>query len=276
MKENLHKQALIRSLLFSSLLVKEMKGAAQFDLGLLEIPTEMPEISFEQKLGHVYEDALAALFESSSEVELLAKSLQIFNDKRITLGELDYLVKHGERVLHVELAVKFYMVHYDGEVAHFPGPDPTDNWLNKLERLESHQLQMSQNDYAQKVLLENYGVENVEVEHLIYGRLFDHIAEKRRPIPRGMSENAQRSIWLYVCEWEQYFPTEENVYMVPKQLWPVPVSEFSQDLLESLRMLSVSDLKDEVTELGRCVMVHRDTWEAPVFVVPKLWPRSSN
>lgn len=109
-----------------------MEGAEQFDVKLLEMPVVMPEISFEQKLGHVYEDALGELLEISSQLQLLGKSLQIFNDKRLTLGELDYLIKYGDRVIHLELAVKFYMVYYDDkDVACFPGPDPTDNWLDR-------------------------------------------------------------------------------------------------------------------------------------------------
>lgn len=253
-----------------------MDGATRFDQDLLELPDfssdAVAEISFEQKLGHVYEDALAVLLECSGKLDLLEKSLQVFNDEKRTLGELDYLLRIDGKLVHLELAVKFYMIYFQDGVAYCPGPDPTDNWYNKLERLESHQLKMSQNDYAMELLVEKYGTGEVASQHLIYGRLFDHIMEKKRPIPRGMAENGQRSIWLYTSEWNANYPEIQEVTMIPKHLWPVPAKELCDKIIATLRSLSVAEMLAEIFESERCEMIYVSGWRAPIFVVPDRWP----
>ena len=74
--------ALIRSLLVSPLLVGDLPDADQFNRELLSPSVDSIELNFNQKLGHLYEDALAILLESSPKVELLEKNLQF---KRVSI-----------------------------------------------------------------------------------------------------------------------------------------------------------------------------------------------
>jgi len=102
--------ALVQSLLVSPLLVGDLPNATRFDRALLGSPDFVSELDFDQKLGHLYEDALASLLVSSPGVELVEKNLQLQQNKHSTVGELDFLIRMPDGLLvHLELATKFYL-----------------------------------------------------------------------------------------------------------------------------------------------------------------------
>ena len=82
--------ALVQSLLVSPLLVGDLPNADRFDRALLGSPDFVSELNFDQKLGHLYEDAMASLLIASPRVELVEKNLQLQRDRHSTVGELDF------------------------------------------------------------------------------------------------------------------------------------------------------------------------------------------
>ncbi|MEN8862546.1 MAG: DUF1853 family protein, partial [Lentimonas sp.] len=113
-----YETALLDSLQCTPLLVGDLPEAECFDRSLIEGSSLNAELNFNQKLGHLYEDALEILLGASNQVELLASSLQVFDPNGRTLGELDFLLREtaGGQHVHLELAVKFYLaVERDGE-----------------------------------------------------------------------------------------------------------------------------------------------------------------
>ena len=272
----LHTQVLLESLLESPLLVTDLSSACVFDRRLIFSPsTEWSEfdLNYSQKLGHLYEDALGYLLEKSKQVELIASSIQIFDENKITLGELDYLLKIGERLIHLEIAVKFYIVHHHQGKVYFPGPDPRDNWHNKLARLESHQLKMAHSSAGRQLLSDKYGIDNIESQQLIYGKLFDHIdaTPQQCVLPSSVADDVQRFKWMYLSEFEKM--QTESIVVIPKHLWPIALKQYSAELLETLAVYTKNDLIAEVVEYERCVMLWADHLNMPVFVVPNKWPQ---
>jgi hypothetical protein len=99
-----------------------------------------------KKLGGYFEQLVFSLFTLSDDYQVLAFN-QVFNNSQRTLGELDLLIKHksGE-VIHLELALKFYLWAESELVSQFNwvGAGLTDFFALKLARLASHQLKISQ------------------------------------------------------------------------------------------------------------------------------------
>ena len=269
-------QALLECLCSSPLLVDHLPEAVCFDRGKfiqggkVSASTDLdnlPELNFSQKLGHLYEDALGYLLKQSPELELLGQSIQVFDDNKITLGELDYILKDltNDQFLHLELAVKFYLINYNGNEPTYPGPDPRDNWLNKLARMRDHQLQLANSKYGRRHLLENYGIEKIVTQHLVCGKLFDHYKADQKPNPPSMRADCQRGVWKYLHEWKDDSDASK-VKVIPKCLWPVSSIE---NVLEKLDVLSREGFIVEVKQ--RCTMIWDEEIQATQFIAPDTW-----
>ena len=277
----IHTQVLLQSLLEAPLLVGDLESSTLFNrkfLGCLTHESEGPELNYCQKLGHLYEDALSYLLENAEgeiPIDVLGISVQIFNENKITQGELDYLLKVGERTIHLELAVKFYLIHEQDGVTTFPGPDPRDNWDSKLNKLESHQLKMASSKYGKKHLLDNYGVENVEVQHLIYGKIFDHFSKlgtrEIEILPRAVSGSTVTYPWIHISEWDEYLG-DESVKFIPKHLWPVGRDQYDIALIATLPVVDKHELIASIAEYHCCLMIWSTQHLTTIFLVPNHWP----
>ena len=257
--------ALIRSLLVSPLLVGDLPDADQFNRELLSPSVDSIELNFDQKLGHLYEDALAILLESSPKVELLEKNLQVQESRHSTAGELDFLMRPVDGVItHLELAVKFYLAVKTGDSFTYPGPDSRDNYDRKIDRLLSHQLTLTKR--YKDHLKPEYRAAEVAVKQLVYGCLFDHISEVEPSLPRFCNPDCRRGKWLHHSEVADCFSQESRFEWVPKHLWPVP--------FEFLNGLQLDEwLPSE--SVSRCQMVRVDGLVCPFFIAPDEFPKQS-
>jgi len=230
-------QLLVESLLTSSLLVEKLDNVEAFDRNLLTHFTNdslIPQFSFQQKLGHLYEDVLEYLLRNSSNVEFIKRSLQVYrgmsNGGKQTLGEFDFLIRTQSSVTHVELATKFYLQVENGGVVTFPGPDARDNWERKRLRMLEHQFGIGNLPEAKELLSSEYEITDYEVAHLIYGCLFHHASSSAKS-PTGVSPTAHWGKWLRGCEWDNLLGNK-NVWFMPKYLWPCTPSEQMLTVLE--------------------------------------------
>ena len=73
-------------------MIGQLDASEPFDTGSLQMPTREVQLDFDQKLGHLYEDALAVLLAESPRYALISKNKQIINEGKQTLGELDFLL----------------------------------------------------------------------------------------------------------------------------------------------------------------------------------------
>lgn len=97
------------------------------------------------KLGRYFEALVSYLFHTCERFDVLAENQLIFNGN-VTLGELDLLLqeKTTRRVIHLELALKFYLwvpntpAHEFGWI----GSGLRDFLADKVARLTEHQLQL--------------------------------------------------------------------------------------------------------------------------------------
>lgn len=260
--------AIYNELKSGSLLVGDLPDAPSFDRSHFSRSHPSATLNLNQKLGHLYEEALANLIQTAPKLDLIARSVQIFDATGRTLGELDFLVYDhvAKKHIHLELAVKFYLgIQLAGDW-HFPGPDARDNWHRKLERMRSHQLRLSQTDEAKATLEGRFNIQEIETQQLIYGRLFDPIDNQERPILDNMNTHARRGKWLYLRDWRRNFDDNAKVTIISKHMWPVSLSAKNRQLNEST---SAEGLKSAT---GRnCIMFAIEDSQEPFFLVPNDW-----
>lgn len=263
-------RALWRSLAEGPLLVGDLPEAKVWDSELEALSAGDP-LNFEQKLGHLYEDAMERLIQNSDTWELLARNLQVSDADGRTLGEIDFLMRdiRSGTAVHLELAVKFYLAFRDVDgVERFPGPDPRDNWLAKLDRLRTHQLQLCGSEAGRALLDERFGIERVVARQRVYGIIFDPVSASTLSSPPSVSPEARRARWLYVKDWDRYFGGVGRVIVVPKYLWPVLLGE---ELLRGMDTVDAGELKRRAKE--RCTLFWDAAARDVVFLVPDGWPR---
>ncbi|MDA0811805.1 MAG: DUF1853 family protein [Verrucomicrobia bacterium] len=273
-QQALFSQAIFDSLLHSELLVTDLPVATRFDRSLLALPADRTVLNFAQKLGHLFEDALAATVDASCGLRLIDQGVQFTGSAGQTLGELDFLIldQARQQPIHLELAIKFYLAQKDADgIMRFPGPDPRDNWPRKLKRLTEHQLRLSDDPAIRHLLSERFGIENIEVAHLIYGCLFDHIDANPTTCAPAMSIHCRRGRWLRVSEISARYNASDAVTVLPKPLWPVPISD---SLRTELPSCPVSELLKAAEQ--RCVMFVTPDTSLPMFLVPYPSPEPRN
>lgn len=263
-----HTQLILESLRSAPLLIGDLPEAPVFDRQCLGKCPSSESLSFDQKLGHLYEQALCRLLEASDCLDLLASHLQVFSEGGRTLGELDFLLHDRARDRHIqlELAVKFYLAVPDVAGWQFPGPDPRDNWSRKLARLRQHQLQLSQLLETRALLSQRFGVESVEPQQLIYGCLFLPLAHTKAASFAQISPSARIGRWLSLHEWPQYLAAVSEVLLIPKPLWPV---ELTPQAKSQFQRIATADLHRLASE--RCTMFCLADSSTPYFLVPETW-----
>ena len=259
-------QPLLQSLVQGPLLIGDLPEATCFPYQDLEIPAKISQLNLQQKLGHLYEDALALLLEATPRFDLLARNLQLHSETQTTLGELDFLLCDLDRdqLIHLELATKFYLAVETPTGLALPGPDARDNYFRKLQRLRSHQLPLTEKH--RNTLPEPYRQQPIGVQQLVYGCLFDHIDATKLAAPEFIHPHCRRGRWLSVDECNRHFPPATHLKIIPKALWPVPL-----DLIPDIPLEPWSP----TSTLDRCLMLRVDNDHTPFFVTPSKYPEHS-
>ena len=260
-------KALFQSLIEGPLLVGDLPEGAAFPCHSLLPPKQASALNLQQKLGHLYEDALAVMLESTPPYNCLARGIQIRQDAGHTLGELDFLLRDLvlDRLIHLELAVKFYLAVETERGFLLPGPDARDHYFRKLGRMRSHQLVLV--DKFRELLPEKFWQEEIVVQQLVYGCIFNHVDASKPVEAEFLNPKGRRGKWLHVEQCSEYFGETALLEIIPKPLWPVP--------MEMMEGIALEKWQPDV-EMDRCVMVRGDlgddTGNTPYFIAPSGYP----
>lgn len=254
------------SLVRSPLLLGDLPEARAFNPRVLTLTPCPAALDLSQKLGHLYEDALAILLEGSSTYDLLEQRLQLHMPGKSTIGELDFLLRDlsSDQLIHLELATKFYLAVETPDGITFPGPDSRDNFSKKVHRLRSHQLPLAKN--YRYLLPGAYREESITVRHLIHGCIFDHIASTTPASPEFVNPHRRQGSWLTVTELSELFPLNTGFETIPKHLWLVPPDLLANTTLEPWTPPAFLD---------RCVMLRITGETLPHFITPDGYPQQA-
>lgn len=123
-------------------------------------------ISKNEVLGKRAERFFEYCITNSGQYSIIAKNIQIFKDKT-TIGELDFLLKdlHKNKVIHVELVYKFYLLDpaIHGELQQWTGPNRKDSLFQKIQKLIHKQFPLLYQEETlailQKTQIDPYTIE---------------------------------------------------------------------------------------------------------------------
>lgn len=211
------------------------------------------------RLGFVYQYVCQQLFHSHPDYQIEAEEIQLQHDGR-TLGAIDFIVRHlpTDQQQHWEVAIKFYLLK-DGR---WYGPNAHDRLDKKLDRMLTHQLQMSQSD----AFTARYPEWHDPTPHLLMqGRLYINPFDEQ-PVPShclGYPLNPDRiaGFWCYHHQWKRHLQEKEGnlpLYVLNKPQWIIGRDANSPRLTQ---------LEDRFVH---CQDASGRFW----FIMPEHWPNT--
>lgn len=249
----------------------------QQDTKLLQTPPSQPSHA---RLGHYCEALLAfaladPFIQAISGLELVQRNIQIRRGKQ-TLGELDFLLRAPNNCgLHVEVAVKFYLLkrHTANPLAwhHWIGPNATDRLDIKLNRLTRHQLALLHNNPA--IRTEIAEIDNtrplaqLSSAYYLKGMFFIHWLDNSQQ-PMCANEQCLMGHWLTRSEFESLKEAETlHFTQLGKQQWLTGM------------LPGESPCPSQLPEPPFMVIWYKDSADEPqsrLMIVPDHWPETNS
>lgn len=220
---------------------------------LLETPSLFEQTLSQHKakrLGHYFEQLWHFYWQHEPTTEVLAHSLQVVADGR-TLGEADFLLRQNlnsqhEKVLHIELACKFYLQQGSAWL----GPNAKDSWQKKSSQMQEKQLKLLQTQQAKQLLTQldlPYPDQSIA---LCKGRLF--------------RQSDEQYFWMHAAN--RHLLAQQPYQILAREQWLAPVNNAEH---------SQQDLMQLTIERPVCVAAinTQDKYENQrFFIVPNHWP----
>ena len=156
------------------------KNDAVFDLQQFQIKNNTTttfenEIPKYLRLGKRVERFVAHQLKQNASISILAENVQIQQEK-ITVGEIDFIIKESKTPIHLEVVYKFYLydeTSAETEIEHFIGPNKRDSLLQKLTKLQQQQLPLLYNVNTEKLLNKlSLNVSEIQQKVLFKAQLF--------------------------------------------------------------------------------------------------------
>lgn len=189
----------------------------------LNISQKIPSLRENFVLGKRVERFFELGIDLSEEYRMIASNIQI-SRKKITLGELDFILQNNKKKLfHVELVYKFYL--YDPtipeEIERWIGPNRKDSLMRKIKRLKENQLPLIFEPETKEYLNTlNIQPEDLQQEVCFKANLF---------LPKNYSTKELEFInpdcicgyWITFSEFSSEEFASFNFITPTKQNWPI-------------------------------------------------------
>lgn len=161
-----------------------------------------PLVDFLEKLpghrvGRYFEALTNYWLRNISSYEVVTNNLQLIQGKQ-TIGEIDFLFRQNDKLIHWEAAVKYYLQLEPGcEPKEYIGPNTADNLASKLHRLFDKQLPRSTPENLTRALGPLADIENLERNAFIKGWLFyRNFNDTNRQEPDILNPGHLKGFWL--------------------------------------------------------------------------------
>ena len=108
----------------------------------------------EMRLGMLVEQFVIEAISQDPSNEIIARNVQVVEDK-ITLGELDALLKLNSELIHLEIVYKFYLFDpklSKNELECWIGPNRRDSLVEKLTKLKEKQCSLLYHPKTREIL----------------------------------------------------------------------------------------------------------------------------
>lgn len=200
------------------------------------------------KIGVYAEQLLLYFFSESPFIKLLEANRQLVRDS-VTVSEIDFLVEFEGKLLHLEVAVKYYLLT---DTKEWVGPNKRDTFQRKWEKVVQKQVPEAQRFFVEQ----GYG--NVESFFFVKGYLF--------------TQNSERNNWVTLSKNCLYEDKAAKGFVLPKKPnWMADFEHFRGKTMNSFELNR--ELKEHTTDLETAVPVITllGSGQKVTFIVPEDW-----
>ncbi len=226
---------------------------------------------FYSRLGLYAEKLMAFYFAQHG--TLVAHGLQVRAARNDTVGEFDFLLRDGGRLLHWEFATKFYLLDAQAALEHgrfngLIGPNLADTLGAKMRKIFDKQLTLASHPAAQPLLPQPVDA----AQALVKGWLFYPAGDV--PALNGISQPHCHGFWMTLAQSAQL--SGARYRLMPRLDWLAPLKtpagtalsgdELQGALREQMAAVPAPVMVAEVEEVAGWLVERRRG-----FVVPDDW-----
>jgi len=213
-------------------------------------------------LGKYVEFLLEKHFEHATDIQLIQHNIQIQGNNS-TIGEIDYLLAIDEQVVHVELAIKFYLCYKNPQnPEHWIGPNAKDNLANKLAK-NDHAFALTKTAPYKHL----WKQQPTRWQWLIKGCWFFH-PNQPKTLLKTANPNSEQGIWIYAKEATTYI--DDHQYYIPNKLEWITPSTAATNILDKSNLLTM--VNNHFTLSNRAVLIWNLTTLTRICIVNNEWP----
>lgn len=178
----------------------------QFELPNIKTPLFDGFLPKNQRLGRRVENFLSHQLKQDATIRILVENSQIQN-KKITVGELDFLIETNKNPIHLEVIYKFYL--YDAsvgktELEHWIGPNRRDSLVAKLNKLKNKQLPLLYNPFTEPLLKKlHLKTETIQQQVLFKAQLFVPYKIANTEL-KSLNNNCINGFYIHLNELQQF------------------------------------------------------------------------
>ena len=220
-----------------------------------------------ERLGRYAEKLLAFYFQHQG--RLVGHGIQVYDERHQTVGEFDFFLTSGDKVVHWEFATKLYLMAGSNEEDCFVGPNLTDTLQAKMRKILDRQLALSHHPAAAAFL----PAAIAGAQALIKGWLF-YRSDASAALHAGLTADHCRGFW---CTHAEAGGLEaERFVLLPRLSWLAPLQVDASQTLDRAQLRSALDLHFSVDAMPLLVALCRVeglvAQEASRgFIVPDDW-----
>ncbi|MDX1651686.1 MAG: DUF1853 family protein [Brumimicrobium sp.] len=211
-----------------------------------------------KRLGFYAESLLSFFFQTYESTELLLQNYQLV-DQGKTLGEIDFLIRWKNKIIHLECAVKYYLFDHSrtiDDLSAWIGPGGNDNLKMKMDKVIGLQLPL--------ILKPQFGEYNKKAEFESYfflkGKFY-------------VSSLIQTS-WINESALGNYIPLHDTDQRSLREGRPLNKPFWMSDLIRDYQVDNPTESALDIVfaePLRKAVLIKLPGEEA-FFVVPDNWP----
>jgi hypothetical protein len=183
-------------------------------------------------LGKRVEHFMSYYLGNHSPYKILAQNIQIFN-KKITIGELDFLIQHSDtqQIIHLEQVYKFYLYVPNSTLSlndPWIGPNYKDSFQQKMNKLNQKQFPLLYQENTKKALEHlNLNFSKTQQQLSFKAALFLPYNKLTNTF-KAINNSCIEGTWMRLEDFEKNDLFQEAQFYLPeKQDWGVPPKHHS-------------------------------------------------
>ncbi|PHR72875.1 MAG: hypothetical protein COA67_04015 [Lutibacter sp.] len=199
-----------------------MFGLKQFEFSTDKETVFNESIPENLRLGKRVERFVSSELQQNKDVTVLLENAQVQNEK-ITVGEIDCILKLNNIPIHLEIIYKFYLFDErigTTEIEHWIGPNRNDSLLKKLTKLKEKQLPLLYNPLT-KPLLDNLHLKADEVQQLVCFKAQLFVPYQKEVEFKELNKDCVNGFYVQLSEINQF--TDCKFYIPSKINWLLEV-----------------------------------------------------